>query len=185
MKCRFLILSCCLFWACSVYAVEPTQKEMATAKKWFNTTFDGETAPFSFVYGGKSSAELLPSWEKKTETKKLDDKRIEQTITWKDPATGLQVVLKGIRFTDFPTAEWTVSFTNTGKADTPILEKVLSGRFRFESRRKIARVSVALFGRGQLRTARLRAGGKNARPGNDTNFCAQRRTSDQWGLALL
>ncbi len=85
--------------------------------------------PFSFVYDGKPSSELLPTWEKKTKTETLDENRIAQTITWTDPATGLQVDLKAIRFTEFPTVEWTLSFTNTGKKETPILEKILSADF--------------------------------------------------------
>jgi alpha-galactosidase len=129
MRCRFLTLILCLLLANLSFAVEPTQKERATAEKWFNTTFDGKTVPFSFVYGGKPSAELLPSWDKKTLAETLDEKRISQTISWTDPATGLEVVLKAIRFTDFPTVEWTVSFKNSGKTDTPILEKVLSADF--------------------------------------------------------
>ncbi|MBI5832860.1 MAG: alpha-galactosidase [Armatimonadetes bacterium] len=71
--------------------------------------------PFSFVYGGKPSSELLPTW-------KHERRGTEQT--WTDPATGLRVRLAGVAYPGFPTVEWTVHFTNTGEQDTPLLEQV-------------------------------------------------------------
>ncbi len=38
-------------------------------------------APFSFLYGGRTSTELLPSWERKEEARKLDKARTERTIS--------------------------------------------------------------------------------------------------------
>lgn len=82
--------------------------------------------PFSFVYGGKPSAELLPMWKVERASKKLDLNREQRAITWTDPATKLQVRCVSIEYKDFPTVEWTVYLRNTGKTDSPILEKVQS-----------------------------------------------------------
>ena len=82
--------------------------------------------PFSFQYGGKSSDVLLPSWKFSQTTRKLDADRTQTTQTYTDPATGLQMKCVGVTYADFPTVEWTLHFTNTGKADTPILSDILA-----------------------------------------------------------
>lgn len=80
--------------------------------------------PFSFVYNGKPSAELLSNWKGKTNTQKLDENRTQSTLTYIDPATGLEVRCVVVRYNDFPTVEWTLYLKNTGSADTPLLENI-------------------------------------------------------------
>jgi alpha-galactosidase len=80
--------------------------------------------PISFVYGGQSSDELLAAWPKQATKRKLDASRSEQTFTWTDPQTGLEVRCVAVEYSDFPVAEWTVFFRNTGKTDTAILENI-------------------------------------------------------------
>ncbi len=80
--------------------------------------------PFSFSYGGKSSAELLPSWQVERASRKLDPARTERTVVWSDSQTGLQVRCVAVEFADFPTVEWTVYFKNAGTSDTPILSDI-------------------------------------------------------------
>jgi alpha-galactosidase len=82
--------------------------------------------PFSFTYGGKLSSELLSSWERKEETKKLDDARAERTITWTDPQTKLIVRCVVVEYRDFPIVEWTLYLKNGGTQDTPILSDILA-----------------------------------------------------------
>ncbi len=77
--------------------------------------------PFSFVYDGKPSVELLKSWQGRCDNRRLDGQRTEYTLSYADPATGLQVRCVAVEYRDFPTVEWTVYFENTGPADTPIL----------------------------------------------------------------
>ena len=79
---------------------------------------------FSFSYDGKSSAELLRTWKREQSTRKLDESRTEQTLTYTDPKSGLVVRCVGVEYSDFPAVEWTLFFKNTGVADTPILENV-------------------------------------------------------------
>ncbi len=81
-------------------------------------------APFSFVYGGKASADLLKDWKCERTSRKLDKHRKERTSVWTEPATGLQVRCVGIEYDDFPTVEWVVHFKNTGVQDTPILSDI-------------------------------------------------------------
>lgn len=93
----------------------------------------GETAPkaisateppFSFVYAGKPSSELLKTWLLSRDTEKLDSQRTRHTLIYGDSKTGLQVRCVLVTYNDFPTAEWTLYFKNTGSADTPIIEKI-------------------------------------------------------------
>jgi alpha-galactosidase len=78
--------------------------------------------PFSFTCGGRPSAELLPGWTRAAKTTRLDATRLAHTLTLTDPTTKLQIRCEAVYFTDFPTVEWTVWLTNTGDADTPLIE---------------------------------------------------------------
>ncbi len=80
--------------------------------------------PFSFTFGGKPSSALLPHWARRDETKALDARRTQRSITWRDPATGLEVNCVAVDYRDYPVVEWTVHFRNTGAADTPLLEAI-------------------------------------------------------------
>jgi alpha-galactosidase len=80
---------------------------------------------FSFTYDGKPSAELLPTWQREARSEAMDENRTRHTVTWKDPATGLEVRLVAVECHDFATVEWTMYFRNAGAADTPILERIL------------------------------------------------------------
>jgi len=80
--------------------------------------------PFAFLYGGRPSDALLAAWPKRAETKRLDDARTRHTLTWTDPETGLEVRCVAVDYVDFPAVEWTVYLTNTGRAETAILENL-------------------------------------------------------------
>jgi alpha-galactosidase len=88
--------------------------------------------PFSFVYDGKASADLLKEWPCQRVGRKLDQQRTEHTAVWTDPSTGLQVRCAGIEYRDFPTVEWVAHFKNTGPADTPILSDIQGVDLRLE-----------------------------------------------------
>jgi alpha-galactosidase len=78
----------------------------------------------SFVYDGRTSADLLPSWTTRTESRRLDSKRTQKTTVRTDPASGLEVTTVAIAYRDFPAVEWTAYLKNTGTRDTPIVEKL-------------------------------------------------------------
>lgn len=80
--------------------------------------------PFSFRYGGRPSAELLPQWKTERTSHALDAKRTQHRILYTDPASGLQVRAEAVTYADFPTIEWTIYLKNTGAAPTPMLEQI-------------------------------------------------------------
>jgi alpha-galactosidase len=88
--------------------------------------------PFSFRYGGRPSSELLKGWEIERSSRRLDDHRLEYTLTYKDPATGLQVRCEVIEYDDFPALEWKLYFKTAGSAPTPILEDIQALDTRLE-----------------------------------------------------
>ena len=84
----------------------------------------GTDLPFSFVYGGKPSSELIGSWKRTVEDTVVDATQRRRTLTLTDPGTGLEVRAVCLIYTDTPGVDWTLHFTNTGQADTPVLEQV-------------------------------------------------------------
>lgn len=77
--------------------------------------------PFSFRLDGKDSADLLPHWQVSRRTRELDAVRIERQLDYRDPVTGLDVRCVAVEYRDFPTVEWTVTLTNSGKTDSPLI----------------------------------------------------------------
>ena len=100
---------------------------------WFKEHLAGAKAdlPFSFTYDGQPSAECLAEWPVKAESKRLDDARTQHVLRWTDPETGLAVRCIAVDYADYPAAEWTVWFKNTGTNNTPIVENIqgLDARF--------------------------------------------------------
>ncbi len=88
--------------------------------------------PFSFVYGGAKSAELLKTWPVQRSSQQIDEQRTEHTEVYRDPKTGLEVRCVGIEYHDFPTVEWTVYLKNTGPKDSPIIENIQALDTRLE-----------------------------------------------------
>jgi alpha-galactosidase len=80
-------------------------------------------APFSFVYGGKGSRELLPKWRVEREVKDKGSSWLHRAV-YTDPETGLVVRCEGVEWRDFPVVEWTVYMKNGGTKDTPMIEGV-------------------------------------------------------------
>jgi alpha-galactosidase len=84
----------------------------------------GAQLPFSFVYGGEPSAAFLGDWRREVRDEEVDAATRRRTLTLTDPKTGLEVRAVATVYTDTPGVDWTLHFTNTGSADTPILEQV-------------------------------------------------------------
>ena len=83
----------------------------------------GTEPPFSFVFGGVPSSDLLRVWDHTVETKDAKD-RVQHTIRWSDPKTGLLVTAVVTAFKRYPAVDWVLYFENTGAQDTPIIENV-------------------------------------------------------------
>jgi len=79
--------------------------------------------PFSFVYDGVPSAELLNDWTHSAETKE-EPGRVIRTVRWTDAKTGLQVSAVVTLFERYAAVEWVLHFENTGMQETPIIESI-------------------------------------------------------------
>ena len=136
-------------------AVTVTPGELSEARQWAAARFAGTVAgipadrpllerreqrlfstdpPFSFVYGGRPSAELLREWPLKRTSQKFVPRQsgahprgqnvTEHTLIWTDPRTGLEVRCVAVEYHYFPTVEWTLYFRNGSSNTTAILEKI-------------------------------------------------------------
>ncbi len=121
----------------NLLAVKPSSEELANAKDWVQSSLISDTGalPFSFVYGGHPSNELLKSWKVDKVSEKIDENRSKHTLTYSDPLSGLILSCIAVEYKDFPTIEWTLYFKNTGSIDTPIIENIqaLDIRLKYEA----------------------------------------------------
>lgn len=78
----------------------------------------------SFRYGGQSSDELLGHWERQVTNRTRDQRSSERTITYRDPASQLEVRIEATLFQDFPAVEWVAYLRNRGQQDSPLLEDI-------------------------------------------------------------
>ncbi len=80
--------------------------------------------PFSFVYDGRPSREIIGKWQRSGRDEPLDATKFRRTLTLVDPATNLEVRAVATAYLDTPGVEWTLHFTNRGTKPTPLLEQV-------------------------------------------------------------
>lgn len=85
--------------------------------------FLAEGLPFSFMYSGTPSTELLKDWPRTFERKEQQN-RVVHTVQWTDPKTGLRIIAVATAFEPYSAVEWLLYFENTGAQDTPILENI-------------------------------------------------------------
>jgi alpha-galactosidase len=78
----------------------------------------------SFQYQGTNGATLLTNWPRQARQRTLDAQRALREVSFRDPATGLEVRVETTLFSDFPAIEWVAYFKNTGQSDTPVLESI-------------------------------------------------------------
>lgn len=109
--------------------------EIAFNRKWAEDAFSGRIAgntstgmnpgiPFSFVYGGRSSSEFLPGWDKQVKDEKIDAAKRRRTLILTDPETKLEVRAVATIYTNTAGVDWTLCFTNNGTNDSPVIEQV-------------------------------------------------------------
>jgi len=85
--------------------------------------FTGTATPFSFRYGGASSATLLKDWPRAVQTKETPARTIHE-VNWTDPRTDLRVSATVTAFKRYPAVEWVLEFENLGTQDSPLLAEV-------------------------------------------------------------
>jgi len=108
----------------SVHTVSPSPAEFDERERWVSVKFKGNEPPFSFVYNGRPSSELLSAWKVERQSSEIDSDRTEHKITYTDPETSLVVRCEAVKYHDFPIVEWTVYFKNEGSKNTPIISNV-------------------------------------------------------------
>jgi len=96
---------------------------LAKLKKSKRALFDTEL-PFSFVFDGRPSSELLKEWVKRTETRELDENRTSRTLVFIDPTASLEVRCEVVEYSDYPAVEWVIHFENKSPNNIAILEQV-------------------------------------------------------------
>ena len=103
-----------------------TPDEMKAKEQWVQQTLLSLDRPvMSFCYNGTPSARLLAGWQKRPiEIQHLPDDRTQYTMTWTDPATGLEVRVVAVDYGDYPAVEWTAYLNDKGPTATPIIEQV-------------------------------------------------------------
>ena len=112
-----------LLIALSQFAALPLPAEMTEAREWAEARWlDPAKAPFSFVYDGKPSAELLGA-SSGPEKKVLANGAVQESRVYSVGDAGLQVRVESVICPDFPVLEYVVYLKNTGAADTPIIEQ--------------------------------------------------------------
>ena len=136
--------------------------------------------PFSFVLGGKPSAELLKDWKRTAEASDLPD-RTRLRVAWTDPKSGLRVAADVVVYKRYPAADWVLRFENTGKQDTPILEDIqaldvtlgdragqAAGHAAPPGRRRLQRAVVSADGEPASCRRKIRLAPNGGRPSNGT-----------------
>ena len=90
-------------------------------------SFPGKMPPFSFIYGGRPSFDIMGEWEiRRGKATQGERGRTDSITTWRDPKSGLECELTLSRFAHFPAVEWLLRLRNSGDADTPIIEQIKS-----------------------------------------------------------
>lgn len=129
-KCRALVCSL-LTLAVFPQFVSGQAKSAMTDKpfdvtRWIETHFaKGKIPPFSFVYDGKPSRELLKKWKYTAARVESDEpEAVEYLYTYLDRSTGLQVECRVKGFTDFDAVEWVLNFKNDSQANSASISQV-------------------------------------------------------------
>ena len=102
----------------------PTPAERQDAAAWTRAHLAGPAAaaPFSFTYGGNPSRRAMAGWKATRTVRRIDAQRTALTLTWQEQPTGLRVRMEAVAYPASAALEWTLHLTNTGAADTPIIE---------------------------------------------------------------
>ncbi|MDP4292547.1 MAG: alpha-galactosidase, partial [Bacteroidota bacterium] len=104
------------------------QQSGTNINQWIEQHFVKDSIPpFSFIYGGEKSANLLNKWKKKVTKLKSDNANEQKTLfSYFDENTGLVIKCTVTTFTDFDAVEMDLRLKNTGKIQTPIIESIKS-----------------------------------------------------------
>jgi len=85
--------------------------------------FIATALPFSFRYGGATSATFLKHCRRTAATKDAPERTVHE-VSWTDPDTNLRLSATVTSFKRYPAVEWVLEFENLGTQDTPLLQDV-------------------------------------------------------------
>lgn len=86
---------------------------------------------FSFFYGGKHSASLLPTWDH-TVVKEQQNDLVVQTDIWTDPKTGLRIIQETKTSQTHASTEWVLWLENTSNEKTELIQELKVADFSSE-----------------------------------------------------
>jgi len=91
---------------------------------WIDAHFaEGVIPPFSFIYSGKPSGDIITSWQFHREEAPLGDDRTNIMFTYTDPESMLEITCECMLFNHANAVEWMLYFKNKGDEDTPLIEE--------------------------------------------------------------
>lgn len=122
---NWLLLPALLF-AVRSHAVQATSREHDAKTAWLGQSLSKHAAawPFSFVCDQRPSSEFLRAWTWDRAARPAGTGRVQSTLTFRDPGTGLQGRCEITEFARHAAVEWVVHFENRGSRDTPLLEAI-------------------------------------------------------------
>ncbi|MCL5098610.1 MAG: alpha-galactosidase [Candidatus Omnitrophica bacterium] len=99
---------------------------MASMHRWVTAWFTAPSpaAPFTFLYDGRPSAEVLEHWKLTRQSRQLDGRRIEHIVQYSDPGAGLAVRAVAIEYSDFPAVEWVVHIQNASETNSALFDQI-------------------------------------------------------------
>lgn len=101
--------------------------DLEKRREWTGWMFSGPSnLPFSFQYDGKKIAGIPLEWNPTVCRRQIDSNVIESVFEGIEPGSGLKVRVECLEYQDYAVIEWVVWLTNTGSAETPLLENVLA-----------------------------------------------------------
>lgn len=116
-----------LLAALSALAAADDGTEIAANRQWAEAAFSstpGAPLPFSFVYGGQASKDIVGMWSRSLVDEVLNATTRRRTLTLTDPDTKLEVKAVAHIYTDSAGVDWTLYFTNKGTVDSAVIEQV-------------------------------------------------------------
>ena len=114
-------------------------------ERWIKTQFGkGKTPPFSFMYGGRPSSEVLRQCQYSlTRLTSTEENQIHYLATYTDNKTGLKVECEINGWTDYGAVEWVLRFENTGSKNTPAISQVQTADITFVHQTNVPTVYYA------------------------------------------
>ena len=108
------------------FAAGTQPEDIAKSRAWTREVFRSlpEKLPFSFHFRGETISGIPEAWHPTSTSRRIDANISEATYQGADPDSGLTVRVEMQEYLDYPVVEWTVCFSNTGEAPTPLLSDI-------------------------------------------------------------